>query len=71
MKTWKQILFTFIAVVGLSLTMSAQKGGQKPPPKNPPPKIEPKPKDPPKNDKPKKPGMAFFVALPSESEYAD
>lgn len=74
MKTLKQILITLIAVAGLSLAVSAQKGGgQDRPPKGPPPKIEPKPKDnpKPKDDKPKKPGMSFFVALPPESEESE
>jgi len=69
MKTLQQILFTLIVVTGLSLAVSAQKG-EKPPPKEKPPKIDPKPKDPPK-PKPQKPGMAFFIALPTESEYAE
>lgn len=74
MKTFKQILFTLIAVVALSFAVSAQKGGgQDRPPKGPPPKIEPKPKDnpKPKEDKPKKPGMSYFVALAPESEYSE
>ena len=74
MKILKQIFITLIAVAGLSLAASAQKsGGQDRPPKGPPPKIEPKPKDnpKPKDDKPKKPGMSFFVALPSESEESE
>lgn len=75
MKTLKQILFILVAVVGLTLGVSAQKGGggQKPP-KDPPPKIEPKPKNepPPKGgNRPGKPGMAFVVARVDESENAD
>lgn len=64
MKTFKQTLFTIIAVVGLSFAVSAQKGGNGPPPKgNPSPKIVPKPKDPPKGgEKPKRPGMSFLIA---------
>ena len=74
MKTFKQILFTIVAVVGLSLAVSAQKGGGDKPPKNPPPKIEPKPKDnPPKGgDKPKKPGMSFFIVTgKEENQFAE
>lgn len=71
MKTLKQIIFTFVAVAGLSVAVSAQKQDpKKPPPKDPPPVVNPgKPKKPPPKetptprdqDKPKKPGMAFFV----------
>lgn len=73
MKTLKQILFALVAVAGLSLAVSAQKGDQPKPPKDPPPKIEPKPKDNPPKDqpKPKKPGMSFFVAIPKESEFGE
>lgn len=72
MKTLKQILFTLVAVVGLSLAVSAQKGGDKDrPPKKPPeipaPDKRPKPKD----DKPKKPDYGYYVALPPESVYTD
>ena len=69
MKTLKQILFTLVAVVGLSLAVSAQSGGQQRPPK-PKPEIPAKPK-PPKDEKPKKPGMSYFVALPPESGYSE
>lgn len=73
MKTLKQILFTLIAVAGLSLAVSAQKGGDQKPPKPKPPVIDPKPKEkPPKgDDKPKKPGMSYFVAIVNENGYAD
>ena len=72
MKILKQILFTLVAVAGLSLAISAQGGGQQRPPKQPKeipakPKENPKPKE----DKPKKPGMSYFVALPPESEYSE
>jgi hypothetical protein len=73
MKILKQILFTFVAVAGLSLAVSAQKGGgQQRPPKEKPPVIKPgdKPKNPPKENRPKKPGMSYFVALVNENEYS-
>jgi len=72
MKKLKQILFIFVTVAGLSLAVSAQKGGgQQKPPKNPPTiPARPKP-DKPKEDKPKKPGMSYFVALPPESGYSE
>jgi len=69
MKTFKQILFTLVAVAGLSLAISAQGGGQQRPPK-PKPEIPAKPK-PPKEEKPKKPGISYFVALPPETEYSE
>ena len=68
MKTFKQFLFVLVAVAGLSLGASAQKGGggQQRPPKNPP-KIEPAPKPTPKgNERPQKPGMAFVIAKQDE-----
>lgn len=68
MNKFKHILFTLIAVAGLSMAVSAQKGGDKPP-KNPP-KIEPKPKDTPKPP-PKKPGMSFYIVLPPEDNNAE
>lgn len=72
MKTLKQILFTFVAVVGLSLAVSAQGGGGQRPPKKPPEIPAPKKEAPkPKKDKPKKPGMSYFVALPPEIEYSE
>lgn len=72
MNTLKQILFTFVAIAGLSLAVSAQKGGDKKPPKEKPPVINPKDKPPPRETpKPKKPGMSYFVALPTETVYAE
>lgn len=69
MKTFKQILFTLIAVAAFSFAASAQ-GGR--PPKDPPKiPVKPKPTPKPKDDKPKKPGMSYFVALPPESEYSE
>jgi hypothetical protein len=70
MKTLKQILFTLVAVAGLSLAISAQKGGGQQRPPKPKPEIPAKPK-PPKEEKPKKPGMSYFVALPPETEYSE
>ena len=74
MRTFKQILFILVAVAGLSLGVSAQKGGgQQKPPKDRPPKIEPKPKhDPPPKGggRPNRPGMAF-VEIKAEEFYAD
>ena len=72
MRILKQILFIMVVVTGLSLGVSAQKGGGQRPPKDRPPKIEPKPKQTPKGDqKPKKPGYAFVIALPEEHNLAD
>ena len=48
MNLMKEILFTMIAVVGLSVAVSAQKKPDNPPPKNPPPVVKPgKPEKPP------------------------
>ncbi|MBC7899644.1 MAG: hypothetical protein H7070_06285 [Saprospiraceae bacterium] len=64
MKILRQLIFTFVAIAGLTLAVSAQKNSnQQKPPKEKPPVINPgdkKPK-PPKEDKPKKPGMSYFV----------
>lgn len=50
-------------LVGLALTASAQKDGdKKPPPKNPP-VINPAPPKNPPPDKPKKPGFALVVFI--------
>jgi hypothetical protein len=68
MKSLKKFLITIVAVVGIALSVSAQKSDdqQKPrPPKENPPKIDPKPK-PPKEDKPKKPGMSYVILGTSE-----
>jgi len=65
MKVIQKILFTVAMVVGLSLSVSAQKGDEKkPPPKGTPPVVTPGPKNPPPKgnpDKPKKPGFALVV----------
>lgn len=72
MKGFKQFLFILVAVAGLSLGVSAQKDGHRPP--KDPPKIEPKdkPKPPPKGeDRPKKPGYALVVLKQEDQELAD
>ncbi len=55
MNILKQLLFTMTIIVGISITASAQKDGdKKPPPKPSPPVIVvPPTKNPPKEDKPK------------------
>jgi hypothetical protein len=64
MKNLRQIVCMLALLVSFALSVPAQNGDQKRPPKNPPvrdPKEKP-PKDnpPPKgDDRPKKPGMAF------------
>ena len=72
MKILKQILFVLVILAGLSLGVSAQKGGGgQRPPKQPRP-IEPKPKPSPKGDqKPNKPGYAFVIALPENLDLAE
>ena len=72
MKILRQFLFTFVAVIGLSLAVSAQKDDKKPPPKEKPPVVEPGKKNPPKEnppkgDKPKKPSSGWLFET-SESE---
>ena len=60
-------------IVGLSLTVSAQKDDpKKPPPKERPPVIEPKPKERPKNDdkKPNKPDFAFVIRISDKKNIA-
>jgi len=75
MKKLKEIMFTFVAVVGLALAVSAQRDDKKDkPPKNPPtvdPGNKTKPREnPPREDKkPKKPGMAFVLVV--ERHHAD
>jgi hypothetical protein len=72
MRVLKDILFTMVLVTGLTLAVSAQKGGQqKPPPKDPPPKVNPGQKPPPpKNEKPKKPGMAMEMGMTKQGYMA-
>jgi hypothetical protein len=61
-------MFTLFAVVGLALSVSAQKDDKKRPPKDPP-KVEvpdknrPRENPPPKDQKPKKPGSDFEIAI--------
>ena len=69
MKILKQILFVLVLVAGMSIGVSAQKGGGQRPPKEQP-KIEPKPKPTPK-ESPKKPGYAFVIALPENTDLAE
>jgi hypothetical protein len=67
MKRFSQIIFTFAMVVGMALSVSAQKDDQKErPPKPKPPVVDPKEKpprgNPPKGgDKPKKPEMSLYL----------
>jgi hypothetical protein len=79
MKRFNQIIFTLAMVIGMTLSVSAQKDDQKrPPPKDNPPKIDVPPKNrpprgnPPKgDDKPKKPEMSFYlVNVKKESDIA-
>lgn len=68
MKILRNLMFTLFAVVGLTLSVSAQKDDKKRPPKDPP-KVEvpdknrPRENPPPRNDKPKKPGMEFAIVV--------
>ena len=72
MKVLKEIIFSIVLVVGLSITVSAQKNNdQKKPPKGPPPVVtpaqKPKPREtPPRNSGDrggKKPGMSLLLIL--------
>jgi hypothetical protein len=69
MKILKQILFIVVLVAGMSVGVSAQKGGGQRPPKQPRP-IKPEPKPTPK-ESPKKPGYAFVIALPENTDIAE
>jgi len=64
MKLIRESLFILTALLGLGLTVSAQKGDKKPPPKPPPPVI--KPGDKPKEDKPKKPTSIAVAVYPAD-----
>ena len=74
MRTFKQFLFILVVVAGLSLGVSAQKGGQQRPPKDTG-KIEPKDKQkpPPKGDErpKKKPGYSVVILKHEEQNSAD
>ena len=65
MKTLRNIIFATAMVIGLALSVSAQKEDQKRPPKQDSPKIVPREKPkPPRENRPKddkKPGTAYFV----------
>ena len=65
MKSLRQIIFMFVAVIGLALSVSAQNDPQEKPRKDPPvikPGDKPRRDNPPKgDDKPKKPGMSFYL----------
>ena len=63
MKNLKQLLLAIVFVVGISITVSAQKDDKKPPPKPNPPVVPVEPKKP-KEDKPKdkKPGIVFYLS---------
>lgn len=74
MKILRDIAFGLAVIIGLSVSVSAQKNDQKRPPKDKPPVVTPKDK-PPKGDKPKddkgrgggkKPGLA--LASPQRPE---
>jgi hypothetical protein len=62
-------MFTVFAVVGLTLSVSAQKDDKKPRPPKDPPKVEvpdknrPRENPPPKDQKPKKPGSDFELVV--------
>jgi hypothetical protein len=57
MKVFQKLLFTLIAIAGLSVAASAQKqdNPKKPPPKENPPVVTPNVKPPKNDDRPKKP----------------
>ena len=80
MKLLKNFIFSMVVVVGLSLSVSAQKNDQKKPPKGNPPVVTPPDKDktrprenPPRDnggDKGrggKKPGFVAVIAMPERS----
>jgi hypothetical protein len=72
MKILKHILVTFAIVVGLTLSVAAQKDDKNRPPKNPP-VVDPKPKPPRENppkgdDRPKKPGFYFAAVNQRQDE---
>ena len=68
MKALQKILFTMVAVIGLSMAVFAQKDGdKKPPPKGTPPVVTPQPKPPPPDPK-KKPGGEAWIIWNGESD---
>lgn len=70
MNNSKQLLFAVALVIGISITASAQKDGdKKPPPKEKPPIIVVNPDKKPKEDKPKgdKKPEAFIFGLRKET----
>ena len=74
MKVLQKILFTTVAIIGLSIAASAQKhqnDPKKPPPKDNPPVVTPNVKPPKGDDKPKKPRSEAMVYLePDRREFA-
>ncbi len=70
MNNLKQLFFAAALVIGISITASAQKeGDKKPPPKEKPPIIVPNPDKKPKEDKPKgdKKPQAFIFGFRNET----
>jgi hypothetical protein len=49
MKTLQKLIFTLVLMAGCTLAASAQKDGDKPPPKGKAPVVKPQPKPPPDN----------------------
>jgi len=62
-------------VIGLTLSVSAQRDGKKPPPKGDPPVVTPQPKSPPSGDAPapapKKPSKPTYAVLTAKYEDSD
>ena len=74
MRKLRHIAFIFAVVLGLTFSVSAQKGpkGGRPPKENQPtidPKTKPPRGNPPKGEKPGKPGMAYYLVLKDRDEY--
>jgi hypothetical protein len=66
MKVLQKILFTAVAIIGLSIAASAQKhenDPKKPPPKDNPPVVTPNVKPPRGDDKPRKPKSEAVIFL--------
>ena len=74
MKIFRQYIFTIAMVIGLALSVSAQKHDDQKnrPPKPDPPKVDPGKKpprgNPPKEEKPKKPGNYFAVVIRKDND---